>query len=183
MEVEVVVAFTLDEAYRGVEHGVIDARGKTVIIDDLTNDVRGTRARPAASPQQLVRLMDRLRTRLMTAGATATVVCQLKPMQVTDVSPYNDLLHDYLHGEQKRGRHGFGCRTQIGLDFLKADGYHIKPQYDSVVDKTYACAILGVPVPFPTPWGGFVPDHVRRRWEAEWPRLVGGEGHLSQNGW
>ena len=107
------------------------------------------------------------------AGAVAVVVCQLKPMEITDVTPYNQLMDEYLGRERDRGRDGFGCRTQIRLDFLKPDGYHVRPDFDAVIDRTYACAFLGVPVPRPTPWDCFVPDNVRRRWELEWPRLAG----------
>ena len=116
------------------------------------------------------------------AGAVGIVVCQLKPMQVTDVTPYNSLLDDYLREEKRSGQQGHGCRTQIHMDYLKADGYHIRPEYVSVIDKTYACAFLGIPVPYPTPFDGFLPDSVRRKWEAEWPRLGGGRP-VNQYGW
>ena len=113
MEISVVVAFTLDEAYRRVDQGEINVRGVTVVIDALTNDVRGTRSRLAVSPQQLVCLVDLLRRRLKEAGAGAVVVSQLKPMQLKDVSPYNSLLSDYLRAEKAQGQGGYGCRTQI----------------------------------------------------------------------
>ena len=86
------------------------------------------------------------------------------------MTPYNSALSKYLEAQ----RCGFGCRTQIRMSFLKPDGFHIKPQYDSVVDKTYACAIRGVSVVDPTPPEEFVPDHLRRSWQREWPRLGGG---------
>ena len=182
MEISVVVAYTLDVAFRRVDQGEINVRGATVVIDDLTNDVQGTQLRPAVSPQQLVRLVDRLRSRVMEAGAAAFVICQLKLMQFTDVTPYNTLLNDYLRSERHQGRGGHGCRTQIRLDNLKSDGYHVVPQLDSTIDRTYACAFLGIPVPCPTPWDEFVPLHVRRRWETEWPSLVGGGASMANNG-
>ena len=118
----------------------------------------------------------------MQRGAAAAVVCQLKPMQTVDVSPFNSLLNDYLLCEKDRGRQGYGCCTQIRLEFLRSDGYHIRPEFDSVIDRTYACAFLGIPVPRPTPWDAFVPDAVRKRWELEWPRLTG-RPKTVQNGW
>ena len=118
----------------------------------------------------------------MQAGATAVIVCQLKPMQILDVSPHNSALDNYLRREKQQGRQGFGCRTQIRLDFLRNDGYHIRPEFDSVVDRTYACAFLGISVPRPTPWDEFIPDIVRQKWESEWPRLTGRE-QSRQNGW
>ena len=96
------------------------------------------------------------------------VTCQLKPMQVIDVTPYNELLSNYL---RSKGQAGFGCRTQIRLSHLKEDGYHVRPQFDSTIDKTFACAIIGIPVPCPTPMDEFVPDHVRHRWETDWPKV------------
>ena len=181
VEIEVVAVYTLDRAFYSIERGECDVRGATVIVDALTNDVRGTRVRPAVSPQQLLRLVDRLRRKLMAAGARAVTTCQLKPMQSTDVTPFNSQLNDYLRREKERGRDGFGCRTQIRLEYLKGDGFHIRPQFDSVMDKTYACAFLGIPVPNPTPWDEFLPQSVRQRWETDWPRLGGGH-QMRHNG-
>ena len=174
LSIEVVVAYTLEEAHRRINRGEIRMEGAVVVIDNLTNDVRGTRSRPAVSPQQLLRLIDGLRRTVMAAGAAAVVVCQLKPMQATDVTPYNELLDCYLKREKDRGREGYGCRTMIRRDFLKSDGYHVRPEFGSVLDRTYAHAILGLDVPFPTPWEEFAPDYVRQRWESEWPRLQRG---------
>ena len=115
----------------------------------------------------------------MLAGAASIVVCELKPMQVTDVTPFNKELSSYLRMQPG----GFGCRTQIRMNYLKSDGFHIQPMYDSIVDRTYACAILGVPVPCPTPFDEFVPDHIRRRWETEWPRVGGQVGQMRIHGW
>ena len=150
-----------------------------MVLDNLTNDVRGTSTRPAISPEVLIHYVDKLRWKLRAAGAVAVVVCQLKPMQVTDVTPYNKLLHEYLLAE---GEGGYGCRTQIRLDYLKHDGYHVLPKYDSIIDRTYACAMMGVPVPCPTPFDEFSPYHVRRRWEADWPR-IGDRAQSTNHGW
>ena len=168
-EIEICVAYTLDEAMQRVDRGAINVRDAIVVVDSLTNDIRGTRLRPSLTPSELVRGVDRLRGILVAAGARASVICQVKPMQLGDVTPYNELLSEYLRGQ----RGGFGCRTQIRLGHLKPDGFHVKPQYDSIIDRTYACAIKGIPVYDPTPSGEFVPDHLRRRWQAEWPKVGG----------
>ena len=84
MAIEVAVVYTLDEAYRRIDRGEIQVEGATVLVDNLTNDVRGTRSRPAVTPQQLVRLVDGLRNKVMAAGAAAVVVCQLKPMEIAN---------------------------------------------------------------------------------------------------
>ena len=182
LSIEVIVAYTLEEAYRRIDRGEIRMEGAVVLIDNLTNDVRGTRSRPAATPQQLLRLVDGLRRKVMAVGAAAVVVCQLKPMQATDVTPFNQQLDCYLKREKERGRDGFGCRTMIRMDSLKGDGYHLKPEYGSVLDRTYACAILGNDVPFPTPGSEFTPSFVKKRWESEWPRLPGGGTDMTHHG-
>ena len=174
---------TLEEAVRRIDRGEIALRGSTVLIDNLTNDVRGTRSKSAVSPRQLVRLVDQVRRRVMAAGAEAVVVCQLKPMRTTNVTPYNDLLNSYLRAEKNKGRDGFGCRTMIRLDSLKADGFHIKPDFVSVIARTYACAFLGTEVPDPTPWDQFSPSQDRRAWELDWPRLAGGRATMMHHGW
>ena len=86
-EVEVVVAYTIDEAYRRVESRSIEVRGARVIVDTLTNEVRGMRTRQALSPEELVHRVHQLRRLLMSMGAAGAVICQLKPMEVTDVTP------------------------------------------------------------------------------------------------
>ena len=138
----------------------MNVAGAKVIVDSLTNDTRGTRARPAVSPEELIRLVDCLRWAVMQAGAVGVVTCQVKPMQAIDVSPHNSLLNNYLLVERRKGRGGYGIRTPISLDNLKPDGYHVRPEYDPVIDRTYACAILGVDVPNPTPLDQFVPYDV-----------------------
>ena len=97
---------------------------------------------------------------------------QIKPMRTIDVRHHNSLLSQYL---KQCGPSGFGCKTQIRMEFLRSDGFHINPMYDSVLDRTYACALLGVEVPCPTPESNFIPDDVRRSYEKNWPRLVGND--------
>ena len=179
-EILPVVAPTVETAFFMVEKGEVDVRGAVVLIDNLTNDARGNPNRPAATPQELIRRVDRLRERVRMASAVAVVVCEVKPMQVTDVRPYNSLLDSYL---RSKGRTGYGCRTQIQMKTLKPDGFHINPSEYSVLAKTYACAIQGLPVPCPTPADDFIPLVDRRKYEAEWPRVEnrsGPQGRVSQ---
>ena len=186
-EIEVCTAYTLEEAFHRVSRGEVDVRGATVIVDNITNDVRGTRQRPAMTPEETTIRVDQLRQRLLTAGAEAVVVAEVKPMQHTDVRPYNRYLHHYLRAQ---GQSGYGVQTQIRMEYLRPDGFHIRGQFDSVVDKTYACALLGVPVPNPTPVDNFEPDHVRRQRNIEWPvlnranaQMVRTEGRNPVHGW
>ena len=104
-------------------------------------------------------------------------------METTDVTEHNRMLHDYLQRESRCGRGGYGCQTQIRLEYLRADGYHIRPQFDGVIDKTYACAIRGFNVPFPTPVDEFTPMCIRRSWDQEWPKLDVRANQNSRNGW
>ena len=78
------------------------------------------------------------------------------------------------------------------MEYLRNDGFHVKGEYDWVIDKTYACALLGLPPPFPTPRNEFEPGHIRRRREVEWPALRGrsqaqmevrNEGQARVHGW
>ena len=177
-DIAVRVSYTTEDAIRRVDRGDILVRGATVVLDNFTNDIRSTETRKAISPQELLRRVDRLRKGLYAAGATAVVTCQIKPMQITDVTPYNEMLSDYL---RTQGMSGHGCRTQIRLSCLKNDGYHVLPQYDSTIDKTYAFALMGISVPCPTPMDEFTPNHLRRRWEMNWPRV--GRGLQMNYGW
>ena len=177
-DIAVRVSYTTEDATRCVDRGDILVRGATVVLDNLTNDIRDNGTRKAASPQELLRRVDRLRKGLYAAGATAVVTCQIKPMQTTDVTPYNAMLSDYIWTQ---GMSGYGCRTQIRLSHLKNDGYHVLPQYDSTIDKTYACALIGISVPCPTPMDEFTPNHLRRRWAMDWPRV--GRGQQMNHGW
>ena len=161
-----------------VGNGSVSVDGAIVIVDLLTNDIRGTWRRQAASPKNLVWRLNELRGRLREAGAVASVICQAKPMEVVDVTPHNSHVHDYL---QAQGGSGHGCQTQVQRNFLGPDGYHIQPRFVSVMNVTYACAVLGWPVPRPTPWDDFAPEFTRRNFEAEWPCLVRG-GAWSQGG-
>ena len=176
--IKVHTAYTTDEALRRVGDNDIDVRNAIVVLDNLTNDVRGTRQRMAASPAELVQRVDRLRRRLQAAGAAAVVVCELKPMEICDVRPHAKAVHDYLRSVGN----GYGCPTQIRRDFLQRDGFHIQPQYDSILDRTYACAMRGVPVPCPTPVGDFAPMFARRRYDLNFPRLPGAETKWDQMG-
>ena len=170
LDIMVRVAYTLEDACRQLRRGEIDAAGAMVVVDNLTNDVRGTWNRPAASPMELVQRVERLRAGL--AGTAASVViCEIKPMQQKDVRPYNLLLHEYLCAQ---GLAVSGCRTQIRVDNLRHDGFHIRPEFVSVIDRQYACAILNMPVPCPTPFENFVPEFVKRQYDREWPALAGG---------
>ena len=168
MKIENQVAYTLEEGDRRVARGDINVAGAWVVIDNITNDIRGTHRRKGATPEEVIVRVDSLRRSLRAAGAKGVIVCQPKPMRLIDVSPFSCRLDHYLSAQEGDG---YGIRTQIRMDYLKADGFHVKPQFDSIIDKTYACAIMGIDVPCPTPRGDFVPDHARRRWESDWPQL------------
>ena len=167
-EIEVCVAYTLEEAFYRVARGDVDVREATVVIDNITNDVRGTQQKPAATPEDTVFRVDKLRRKLLEAGAKAVVVAEIKPMQWVDVRPHNRRLHYYLLSQ---GRDGHGISTQIRMNFLRNDGFHVRREFDYVIDGTYACAILGVPVPYPTPTTDFEPEFVRRQRHTEWPLI------------
>ena len=162
------VAYTLEEAYHRVARGEVDVRGATVVMDNLTNDVRGTRQRKSATPEETVFRVEKLRMKLLEAGANAVVIAEIKPMQQVDVRPHNRKLHYYL---RSLDGNNYGVCTQIRMNHLRNDGFHVRNEFDSVIDKTYACAIQGIPVPCPTPTTDFEPDFVRRQRYAEFPLI------------
>ena len=172
-DIQIVVAYRLEDAFHRIQRGEITVKDSYVVIDNITNNVRGNWHNQRESPEQVVNRVARLRELILSSSAAACVVCEVKPMRIVDVRPYNRLLHAYLGS---CGDSGFGCNTQIFMEFLAADGYHIDHKYDSVLDKTYACALLGIPVPEPVPDENFVPPYYRRSWDRHWPRLVGNGG-------
>ena len=141
-----------------------------MVIDNITNNIRGNWRNAADSPDQVVDKVAKLRERILSLSAAAVVVCEAKPMQMIDVRPYNWRIHEYL---KTCGNDGFGCRTQIQMNSLSSDGYHIDPRYHTVLDRTYAYALIGLHVPNPAPEDAFIPELLRRRMDSHWPRLVG----------
>ena len=61
-DIIIVVACTLDEAIRRVDRGAIDVRDTVTIIDNLTNDIRGTKLRSSFTPEKLV---EAIKTRVL----------------------------------------------------------------------------------------------------------------------
>ena len=86
-EVQVERVYTLEEARDRVRRGDIRVDGARVVVDCVTNDVRGTRRRGKAEPQEVA---ERLREAIGEMGrAERIVVCEVKPMQHIDVVPFN----------------------------------------------------------------------------------------------
>ena len=172
-DVQIIVAYRLEDAFHRIRRGEIEVKDCFVIIDNITNNVRGSWKCPRESPEQVAHKVAVLRELILDSSAAAVVVCQVKPMTMIDVRPYNHLIHEYLG---TCGKAGFGCNTQIRQEYLAPDGFHIAHRFSSVVDRTYACALLGTPVPEPVPDTDFIPLAHRRSWETEWPSLVGNAG-------
>merc|ERR1711962_1177057 len=142
------------------EKPMANGGGQSDTVKDVSSEAEARRVSVLkATPEELVYRLSRLRRGVLAAGAVAVVTCAIKPMQIVDVTPYNALVDEHLRSQPG----GYGCCTQIRLEHLKHDGFHVKPQFDSVIDRGYACAILGIYVPNPTGWGDFVPDSIKRR--------------------
>ena len=134
----------------------------------MTNDVRDTRARQGVTPMELADKLTILLDLLESRGALTATVCQLKPMRHVNVTPYNHAMHHEIVN-----RPGvFGCDTQIRMGSLARDGYHVLRAFSPIIDKTYACAVLSLPVPSPTPFFDFVHPDQQARFDKEWPRLT-----------
>ena len=170
MAIEVIVAYTLLEATRRVRRGEIEVQGVVVVVDTVTNDVRGTRARGRTTPGEVAGRVSELIGVLEGAGARAVVVCQTKPMRLVDVTGYNEAIHRGI--VDRRGV--YRVDTQVRMDYLARDGYHVLPACGGVIDRMYACAVMGVPVPCPTPREGFRHREQCSDFEREWP--IAGEG-------
>ena len=103
--------------------------------------------------------------------AAAAVVLQTKPIRHLNVTPFNDMIHKLCVSRQRV----FGCHTQIRMRDLARDGYHVAPYCMDVIDKTYACAILGKPVPCPTPDEDFSHHEQTVEYRKNFPRLGGAD--------
>ena len=173
-EVEIAVAYHMNEVIDRMEKEEFNVRGVHVVIDCHSYDARDTRFRPALTPESFVRKVDELRQKLWDAGAAGIVVCAIKPTQRADVREHNESVHYYLRSKKDTDG-GHGCGAQVRLDHLSRDGLHLQPRFYHVLQNTYACAISGTNVPLPTPISDFIPFHVRQRWERDWPRMEGRE--------
>ena len=158
MKVSVETTDTIEETYNKVRNGEIDVKGKAVILDCMTNDVRRT------TPPEMARRTGMLLDIFEEAETEAVVVCEVKPIRHLDVRPFNEALHSLL--STRKGT--FGCHTQIRMDHLARDGFRVSQRNAGIIDRTYACAIIGIPVPDPTPPEEFDPDfdHLIREWLA-----------------
>ena len=174
-DVKIIPAYHVEDVYKMVANHQVDVNGAILVIDCLTNDVRGTKRKSAIGPEELIRQVDILRSK--TWGAKETVLCQVKPMRHIDVTRHNALLHEYLCVQGS-----VGCQTMIRTEYLKVDGFHVLPQFKSVLHRQFACALLGVPVPCPTPYEDFVSGNLGRQYDQEWPtlRFEGSNAHYGR---
>ena len=160
-EIEVVTAYTMEQAFHMVRRKEVVVEGKIVILDNVTNDVRKAR-----EPLEVARRMGRVLDALEEAEATAVVAVEIKPMRHINVIPHNESLHHLLVA--RRGV--YGCHTQIRMEDLTHDGFHVKRDCAGIVDRTFAYAMMGNPVPRPSKKEDFVhPDQWRSA--EEYPEI------------
>jgi hypothetical protein len=161
--IRVCTAYTLFEVFDKVQSGKMKVDGARVILDVTTNDVRGTRGLPRVTPEEIAGRVGRVVATLKEKGAKGVTVCEIKPMTTMDVTPYSELIRRRCQ-EKKIG----WCQTQLEVAHMREDGYHILPSSLKILDATYACAVVGVHVPHPTP--------AYRKWrhqlqQQEWPHI------------
>ena len=167
-DISIVIAYRIGEAADLVENGDLGISGAVVVVDCLSNDARPMKKAPKLSPDRHAQELDKLRKKLWQKGAAKVVLCSVKPTQRADLTEYVERIHRYLKSvEGVDGGHG--CHSQVRLEHLRADGLHIQPRFYYVLQQTYACALLAVNVPDPTPLEGFTPDNVRQAYRREWP--------------
>ena len=169
-EVQVEQVFRLEEARDKVRRGEIRVRGAKVVLDCMTNDVRGTRAQRAAEPWELEERARLVIEEMRRAGAEEVVLCEVKPMQHVDVVPFNARIHALILHTEGVG----GCSTQIQHEYLGRNGYHVRTEFGSVLDRTYACAVVHRAVPCPYYDSTMYDWYLAREMEREWPPLWGG---------
>jgi hypothetical protein len=161
--IRVVSTYTLFEAFEKVRDGRIRVAGVRVILDVTTNDIRGARGQAQTTPQELTARVGKVVAIIKEKGARGVTICEVKPMNLMDVTPFSKLLH-----RNCKSRKIGWCQTQLGVGDLKNDGYHILPSSLKVLDGTYAYAVMGMPVPNPT--------QTYQKWrhqlmEQEWPQV------------
>ena len=78
-EIQVVQAFTLREAWERLRRGDIGVEGARVVVDCVTNYVRGTRRQGRVEPGEVAERLRRVIGEM--GGAEEVVVCEVKPMQ------------------------------------------------------------------------------------------------------
>jgi hypothetical protein len=142
---------------------ILNNDGAHVIIDVTTNDLQGARALPRAAPEEVTDHVERLVAAVKEKAVVGVIICETKPMSIMNVTPLSDILHRRCQ-KQKVG----WCQTQVKLEHMKEDGYHIRPPFLQIIDNTCACAVMWVRVPHPTlPYKKW--KHQLR--EQEWPRM------------
>jgi hypothetical protein len=161
--IRIYTTYTLFEAFSRIKDGKIKMEGARIIVDVMRNDVRGTKRQPQTTPDELVNRVGKVVAMLKEKGARDVTVSEVKPMTLKDVKPYSNRLRQRCM-EKKVG----WCQSQLGVEDLKEDGFHVLPSSLRILDKTYACAVMGVKVPHPMP--------IYQKWrhkliEQEWPRM------------
>jgi hypothetical protein len=161
--IRVCTAYTLFEVFDKVQSGKMKVDGARVILDVTTNDVRGIRGLPRVTPEEIAGRVGRVVATLKEKGAKGVTVCEIKPMTTMDVTPYSELIRRRCQEKKINW-----CQTQFEVAHMREDGYHILPSSLKILDATYACAVVGVHVPHPTP--------AYRKWrhqlqQQEWPHI------------
>ena len=180
-DIRVEVIYTLMEAYDKLGRGGLKVEGEAVLLDVSTNDVRGTARVPRTRPDEVAARFERVARLLLEKGAVGVCVCEVKPMNFMDVTPYSNAIHSACLRMRAQGHQVQGMETQIGVSNLMKDGFHIMPSFAGVLDKTYACAVVGVPVSCPTPsWDRYRDPSLKDRWPT--PREAQGQGNSHGRG-
>jgi hypothetical protein len=144
--IRVVTTYILFEAFDRIRDGKIEVEGARVVLDVTTNNIRDTRGQAQMTPQELIDRVGKVVTIMKEKGARGMTVCEVKPMNLMDMTPYSKSLYHSC-----RNKKISWCQTQSGVRNLRDDGYHMLPASFRVLNVTYAYAVMGKPVPNPTP--------------------------------
>ena len=116
MEINVVIAYTLEQVYYKIRRREVEVADKVVVIDCTTNDIRKVQ-----DPWEVARRMGKVLDALTDAKAAAVIGVETKPIRHINVAPYNEAMHRLYISRKKT----YGCQTQIRVRDLARDGFHV----------------------------------------------------------
>ena len=146
LNIDITTLYTIEEAYYRIKRGDVKVEGKIVVVDCVTNSIRGRGGRLRTTPREISREMKILLDVIKDKKALAITVCEVKPIRHLDVSLHNTSLRDLYRREAIYER-----STEITMKDLTHDGFHVKSGCDDLTNKAYARAIQKHLPPKPAP--------------------------------
>jgi len=96
------------ETYDKLGRGDLKVEGEAVLLDVSTNDMQGTKRVPRTRPDKVATRFERVARLLLEKGAMGVFVCEVKPMNFMDVTPYSNAIHSACLRMRAQGKRGPG---------------------------------------------------------------------------